>query len=298
MDDKPLISVIIPSYNRGHLIQKAAQSVLEQTYKNIELIIVDDGSTDNTESQVKSIADSRIKYFKLEKNTGACAARNKGIQEANGEYISFNDSDDCWKNEKLETQLEFLKQENADVVLCAMRCYDENGNFLHDFPKNVETGKISYEQLLKYNCSSTQILFGKAECFKNTLFDASMPRLQDWDITLRLSQKYNLFFQNKILADTFIQKDSISTHPEKGIAAMEKLFIKHQQAICTNKNITESFFSKKSAYVCLSGKNPVDEMRAIYRANKTLPNLLKFVLSKIGLYTLVFKIKMGMPIFF
>ncbi len=291
MNYQPLISVIIPSYNRGHLIQKAAQSVLEQTYNNIELIIVDDCSTDNTETQVKEINDARVKYFRLEKNSGACAARNRGIQEASGEYISFNDSDDCWHSDKLEKQLKLLQKNNVDVVLCAMRCYDETGKFLHDFPINVEQGKISYEQLLKYNCSSTQTLFGKAECFKDVFFDISMPRLQDWDLTLRLSKKYSLFFQREILVDTFIQKDSISTHPEKGIIAMEKLLEKHKDVICKNKNIAESFFNKKSAYVCRYGKNPIDETKFLKENFPNAIHTLKYFLAKTNLYLLLFNLK-------
>ena len=80
MQNKPLVSVIIPTYNRGRLILDSINSVLNQTYKNIELIVVDDCSTDDTEKTVKSIDDSRIKYIKLEKNSGACVARNKGIE--------------------------------------------------------------------------------------------------------------------------------------------------------------------------------------------------------------------------
>ena len=105
MQNKPLVSVIIPTYNRGRLILDSINSVLNQTYKNIELIVVDDCSTDNTEEILKSINDSRIKYVKLEKNSGACIARNKGIELSTGEFIAFNDSDDLWITTKLEKQL-------------------------------------------------------------------------------------------------------------------------------------------------------------------------------------------------
>ena len=90
---KNLVSVIIPTYNRAHLIKRSAMSVLNQTYSNLELIIVDDGSTDNTEEVVKSIDDNRVIYIK-QPNQGACAARNNGIDHAKGEFIAFQDSDD------------------------------------------------------------------------------------------------------------------------------------------------------------------------------------------------------------
>ena len=106
--ERNLITVIIPTYNRAHLIKDAAYSVLNQSYKNIELIIIDDCSTDDTAEVVKSINDPRLNYHRLEKNSGACIARNKGIELARGDYISFNDSDDKWLENKLEEQLEFL----------------------------------------------------------------------------------------------------------------------------------------------------------------------------------------------
>ena len=86
-----MISVIIPTYNRAGTLLAAAQSVLQQTYRDIELIIVDDGSTDDTSKVVSALQDGRVRYIPLGKNRGACAARNRGIDEAKGEYIAFQD---------------------------------------------------------------------------------------------------------------------------------------------------------------------------------------------------------------
>ncbi|UKI56577.1 MAG: glycosyltransferase [Treponema succinifaciens] len=193
MQNEPLVSVIIPTYNRGRLILDSINSVLNQTYKNIELIVVDDCSTDDTEEILKSINDSRIKYVKLEKNSGACIARNKGIELSTGEFIAFNDSDDLWITTKLEKQLCFLKNYNADIVICKMECRTPKNKFIHNFPNIDQNKQISYEEILKYNCASTQTIFGKSECFRNVMFDTRMPRLQDWDEVLRLSQKYRIF---------------------------------------------------------------------------------------------------------
>lgn len=131
----PLISVIIPSYNRAHLINEACTSVLSQTYSNIELIIVDDCSTDNTKEVVSSIKDSRVHYYCLEKNSGACIARNLGIEKATGDYIAFNDSDDRWHSDKLEKQISFLIENNADVTVCSMDVFDEDSSVkMYTFP--------------------------------------------------------------------------------------------------------------------------------------------------------------------
>lgn len=282
---KPAISVIIPSYNRAHILLKSVQSVLSQTYTNIELIIVDDASTDNTAEIVTNIKDSRVKYICLDRNSGACAARNRGIREASGDCIAFNDSDDQWHPDKLERQLAFLEKNNADVVICSMDCYDEDEkNFLHTFPKAMPEGPVTYENLLVYNCSSTQLLVGKAECFKNVLFDEDMPRLQDWDELLRLSQKYKIFRQNDILVDTFMQKDSITRHPEKGTAAMNRLLTKHHDAVFSDTAITEAFFTRKLGFELAAGRNPVEELRILYACRPSARTGLKLVLAKIGLY--------------
>lgn len=98
----PLVSVIIPTYNRVRTLPAAIDSVLNQTYKNLELIVMDDGSEDGTEQYVRNIADPRIRYRKSERNMGPSAARNNGAKLAAGEYLAFQDSDDEWMPDKLE----------------------------------------------------------------------------------------------------------------------------------------------------------------------------------------------------
>ena len=105
-----LVSIIMPSWNTGQFIAESIQSVLNQTYSNWELLIVDDCSNDNTDDIVLSFTDQRIKYLKNEKNCGAALARNRAIKEAQGEWIAFLDSDDLWVSEKLEKQIEFMKK--------------------------------------------------------------------------------------------------------------------------------------------------------------------------------------------
>lgn len=106
---KDLVSIIMPSYNTGKYIGKSIESVLNQTYQNWELIIVDDCSTDNTDKIVTSINDARIKYMKNSCNLGAAISRNRALREAKGQWIAFLDSDDLWMPEKLEKQIRFMK---------------------------------------------------------------------------------------------------------------------------------------------------------------------------------------------
>ena len=119
---QPFVSVIIPTYNREGIIMESVKSVLEQTYEDFELIVVDDCSKDNTIKVLGSICDARLKIFKQEINSGACAARNRGIRESHGKIIAFQDSDDLWDSTKLEKQIKSLVRFKLGVLL-VHRCF-------------------------------------------------------------------------------------------------------------------------------------------------------------------------------
>lgn len=114
-ENKPTVSIIIPTYNRSQLIARAVKSVLNQTYQNFELIIIDDGSTDNTRELVTSFNDERIRYIRHEENKGEAAARNTGLKAARCDYIAYQDSDDEWLPEKLARQIELLQDASPEV---------------------------------------------------------------------------------------------------------------------------------------------------------------------------------------
>ena len=123
-----LVSVIMPSYNTGAYIKKSIESVLEQTYQEWELIIIDDCSADNTDNIVKMyISDPRIKYFRNERNSGAAISRNRAIREAKGKWIAFLDSDDLWMPEKLEKQIRYMEKNDYHFSYTKYYEIDENG---------------------------------------------------------------------------------------------------------------------------------------------------------------------------
>ena len=128
---KDLVSIIMPSYNTAKYIADSINSVINQTYKNWELIIVDDCSNDNTDEIVSEfLKDKRIKYFKNEKNSGAAISRNKALREAKGRWIAFLDSDDLWVPEKLEKQIKFMEENNYYFSYSYYQEIDEKGNEL------------------------------------------------------------------------------------------------------------------------------------------------------------------------
>lgn len=130
-----MISVIIPTYNRANVIRRSIDSVLNQTYKDLELIIIDDNSSDNTEQIINDINDKRLRYIKLNENKGACFARNYGITISKGEYIAFQDSDDEWCLDKLKLQYDYLEKRNLDVVSCRVEIFADK-NII--FPRRVD----------------------------------------------------------------------------------------------------------------------------------------------------------------
>jgi glycosyltransferase involved in cell wall biosynthesis len=144
-----LVSCIIPTYNRAHIVGRAIQSVLNQTYKNIEVIVVDDGSQDNTQEVVLSIKDERVRYIRLHRNFGAAFARNIGIANARGEFVAFLDSDDYFLPEKIEKQIELMLKDES-IGVCYTEVYYEldNGELVHKESPRIR-GRI-YEKLLLF----------------------------------------------------------------------------------------------------------------------------------------------------
>ena len=234
-----MISVVIPTYNRARLLPRALQSVLHQTLDDIEIIIVDDASTDATRQVVAATSDARVKYIRLAHNRGACTARNVGVQVAQGEWISFQDSDDEWLPNKLEKQLSQLQATGADVVYCSFERYGIDGKKQYTFPHDyVQTGRITYDQLLFENLVSTQTILGRKECFVRTPFNPDFPRLQDWEMMLRMVQKYDVRYFNEVLVRVYEQPDSISRKPEKALSALEQLREMHGESIQKDNRLT------------------------------------------------------------
>lgn len=143
-----LVSVITPTYNCAQFIGETIESVLSQTYKNWEMIIVDDCSTDETERIVREYCDTdqRVKYFRLEENSGAAVARTRAMTIARGEFMAFLDSDDLWHSEKLEKQLAFMKKNMHALTCTAYEQINEKSNSLGKIVRVIE--KTSYNRLL------------------------------------------------------------------------------------------------------------------------------------------------------
>lgn len=187
-----LVSVIIPTYNAELTIRETIESVLAQTFSDFEIVAIDDGSQDSTVEVVDSIRDSRIKIFSF-LNAGVATARNRGIEKATGKYLAFLDADDLWTADKLESQIQALKNNPEAFVAYSWTDYiDENGKFLHAGERISANGNV-YACLLVSNFlenGSNPLI--RREAFATVgNFDKSFPPAEDWELYLRLAARYN-----------------------------------------------------------------------------------------------------------
>ena len=235
-----MISVIIPTYNREKKLIRAIESILNQTYQDFEILVVDDGSTDRTRDLVEEIDDRRIKYL-YQENQGACVARNYGIACSKGNYIAFQDSDDLWLPEKLEKQLRiFQSNENIDIVCCKTSCVRLDGTKIYPM-KDFQEGLI--DNIRGPIGISTQTIMIKKEVTKRVKFDPKVTRYQDLDFLLTAQKKFNIYCMNEYLVERFLNDDSITNHPER-VYNMEQYFEKKYKDIFNEKgNYLSKFFS-------------------------------------------------------
>jgi glycosyltransferase involved in cell wall biosynthesis len=191
---KPIVSVIIPTYNREKYICNAVESVLNQTYSNFEIIIVDDGSTDNTPNLILEYNDNRIKFLS-QKNQGQGVARNTGIIASSGKFIAFLDSDDIWKITKLEDQIKFF-QANKEIAWSYTDAYAFDilsGDVLYLFSDNVSqySGSIA-KKLILNNFIGTSTVIVKKKVLNEVGLFTNLPKAQDWELWLRIASKYQV----------------------------------------------------------------------------------------------------------
>jgi len=198
------VSVIVPTYNRAHLITEAIDSILNQTFKDFELIIVDNYSSDDTESIVKSYADERIRYFKHQNNGLVSINRNYGINKSRGEYTAFLDDDDLWLPEKLEKQVEFLDSDKElGLVYSDTYIIGSNGNLReHTYFYRIKPfrGNV-FNKLLQGNfIPMLTVVIRKEVLDKVGGFNPRYKICQDYDLWLRIAEYYPIDFIEQPLA--------------------------------------------------------------------------------------------------
>ncbi len=215
------VSVIIPTHNRAELVVRAIKSVLGQTYSDLECIVVDDASTDDTAQQVRQINDSRLVYIRHEKNRHASAARNTGISKARGDFIAFLDDDDEWLPAKLEKQVSLLQSlpQSVGMVYCWMDYYDQSGTVVSKHHP-VYKGAVFEHVLDVQRIGGCPTLLLRRDVIKKVEgFDETLLRGNDGDFTRRVCREYEVDYIPEALVKVYVGYggDRISLNNRQGL---------------------------------------------------------------------------------
>lgn len=274
----PQVSIVLPTYNRCHTLTKSIKSVLNQSYSDFELIIVDDGSTDETKNLIMDFMrlDNRIRYLKLEKNIGVYKARNIGISIARGKYIAFQDSDDEWLPDKLMKQVLVLEKLPNDVgmIYCFMRAIDEKGN-IRIMNKEIITPETPnlHRKTLIYQCDGIDLqasLF-RREVFETCgYFDENIKTTGDKEYLIRISKKFKFACINEPLVNYYSTSGSLSKNRPEILKSYLYIFNKYYDEI-------------KKDWFCLS-----KHYLKISRRHKWIGNLFEAKKYKIKAYFFYF----------
>lgn len=237
----PLVSVILPTYNRAHTLERAISSVLKQTFSDFELIIMDDGSTDET-SQVLDKYDERkdVRVIRLD-HGGVSVARNTGIAASQGRYIAFQDSDDEWLPNFLEKAVAALKETGPEigVFYCDwLQIWPDGKTYKHKPPPHVQPGVLISQDTLDYQVFGIGLpcVVIKRACFdKVGFFDQALPRLVDLDLFIRLSDHYQFIQCEEILLKKYLVRPSISSDASALAAARRTLLAKYRARLAQRR---------------------------------------------------------------
>jgi len=272
----PKVSVIIPTYNRAHLIGRAIKSVLNQTFQDFEIIVVDDGSTDNTREIVKSFVDKRIRYYYHEKNKGYPEALNKGLNLARGSYIAFQDDDDEWFPEKLYRQMMIFKnaKKKTGVVYSGFwKIKDGKKLYIPSTHVIQKEGNI-HEELLKGNFIGMPTSIVKRECFdKVGMFDTTISCLQDWDLWIRISKYYEFKYIPEPLVISYYTSGGVNEKPIfVGVNVLNFIINKYHEDFNKHKKILSKHYFSIGLNLCLNnnfekGRNYLIKAINIYPYN-------------------------------
>lgn len=217
MTEGPLVSVVIPTYNRKHMLARCIDSVLAQTYRSFEIIIVDDCSGDGTmefvESRYGDVADVNIVYVRNDENRGAGASRNIGVSYANGDYIAFHDSDDEWRSDKLEKQMTLFSKCGQETGAVYSMFYMNGPDSLAFPPMDLDITKKSghiFQMLLCHPLIGMITLVVRKDVFLETGgFNERLNSLEDYEFTIRVAKGYAVVLEPDVLATAHESENSV-----------------------------------------------------------------------------------------
>ncbi|MCF6158851.1 MAG: glycosyltransferase [wastewater metagenome] len=252
----PVVSVIIPTHNRAQFLYSAIASVLNQTYQDFEILVIDDNSKDNTQEVVKNFHDTRIKYIRHEKNKGEAGTRNTGIKHSNGRYIAFLDDDDEWLPEKLELQIDLLQNSPQEVgcIYTGFLTVDETKRKVLQRSIPSKRGYIYYDMFIRNYIGKPSTVMLKKECFKRIdLFDENIAFGTDYDMWIRISRDFHIDYIEKPMVLYCKHKNALSADLAVRNKGMEMLFKKHNRFFMLNRKGHGEFYMYLGIFYCCAG---------------------------------------------
>lgn len=264
----PSVSVVIPTHNRLHTLQRAVSSVLQQTYSIVELIVVDDGSTDDTSDWLRT-QPANIRVITQE-NHGVSHARNRGIEHAQGDWIAFLDSDDYWHADKLQQQFDAL-QRSPELRLCHCdEIWIRNGKRVNPKNKHKKLGGNIFEHCLPLCAISPSATLIRSDAFtQHGLFDESLPACEDYDLWLRITACEPVCFVDKaLLTKTGGHKDQLSAR----YAVMDRFRLQSLAKLLRGNTLTPQ--QRQMAHAVFTSKWQIVHNGALKHVNEQLIRML------------------------
>lgn len=241
------VSVVIPTYNRAELLKQAVQNVLDQTYQDFEIIVVDDASSSGeAEKIIKSFNDKRMRYVRHSENKGAAAARNTGIKISNSRYIAFKDDDDVWHTEYLKKTMAAFETATPETgVVYAKLARIESGQEKYiPWEAIIKREGSLYQVLLQRNFIGTTNAVFKKECFdKAGMFDENLRALEDWECWIRISKYFEFRYIDELLGKSYVQVHGVSSNKKNYINAVIYILKKHFEDIKKDKKLLSSYYA-------------------------------------------------------
>lgn len=253
----PRVSVIIPTYNRAEFVQSAVTSVLNQTFVDFEVIVVDNGSTDDTKSVVECLSDERVKYYRLEKNNGVSPARNFGIKNSSAKFVAFLDDDDEWLPEKLAAQVDLIER-SPSVVGCVYTGYLTVARATNKIVNQVtpsKKGDLSRELCMRNCVGTASTVLLKRECMEKVgMFDESIYFGEEYDLWLRMSQEWHFEYIKEPLVVYYLHQTNASSNYDVVIRDLERRLEKQAQLYGSNRKAFSYRYLELGQLYCYTGK--------------------------------------------
>lgn len=270
---RPMVSVILPTYNRAYILKRAIDSVLAQTYPNFELIVIDDGSTDNTMELLSHYHDPRLVVLAPGKRGGAAAARNRGIEVAKGDYVAFQDSDDEWFLEKLDRQVTHIESyPDASVSVCGSLCVPVEVNAVGYRGADILRRVGAFMTLMRYGnqFSTPAWLIRRSKLDQVGPFDESFLTWEDWELSMRLDAIGGFVALDEPLYIAYDTRGSVKANKNAFAATLEAVMRKHPQWVSTSRRVLSRHYWLMATWERASDR-PVSARRYFVKSFLTDP---------------------------